>query len=227
MIEVRIMHVPGSRPRPNDLLSAFAPFNPRVSEDPTRQGPWWNLKQSLTMPIAAETTHILVLSDDMLPTPGVVENVRAVAACNRPGLVSIYSYHNQLRQVKEWQTNWIETYVYAWGCAQLIPVDLIKPFLLFNDQFVRDDWDVDDTRWVLFACWRGSPNYVFAPSLVNHRSDWESLHRPGKKHPETLWLADGPIKINNEVTFVGREQSPKEYLQSRLYRFKDPLSLPA
>ncbi len=133
MIEVRIMHVPGTRPAPTDIVEAFAPMRPVVMEDPTRNGPWWNLRQCLTRPRDPATTHVLVLNDDVIPTPGVIENVRAVAAVRRPTFVSVFSYHPGLLTAQAVGLHWIRTSVYTWGCAQLVPVELIDAFLAFND----------------------------------------------------------------------------------------------
>lgn len=208
------MHCP-PRPEPKELAQAFAPFKPQVSHDPTRNGPWWNLRQCLTMPRDPATTHLLVLNDDVLPTPGVIVSVRSVARANRDGFVSLYSYHPALLQAKKINCHWIPTYTWTWGCAQLIRVDLIEPFLKFNDEHVRDDWNIDDTRWALFACFRGKPNYVFAPSLVDHREDWDSVHMPGKQHRKTDWLSGGPILGVSKKELIYKEQDPASYLRSR------------
>jgi hypothetical protein len=219
VIAVHVLHVPGTRPRPTALLDAMAPFRPEVADDPERRGPWWNVRRCLEAPRPQGTTHVLILNDDVLPTPGVVESVRAVAAFGRKTFVTLFSYHAQLARARDLGVNWIRSSTFAWGCAQLIPVSLIEPFLRFNDEFVRDDWDIDDTRWVLFACWRREPNYIFAPSLFDHPPQLESVHMPGKQHRQTEWLASGPVRVGH-AELVPAEQDPATYLLTRKHRFK-------
>ncbi len=224
-IEARIMHVPGSRPFPEPLTNAFEAFHPLIMQDPAREGPWANARRCMTAPIHPSTSHLLILNDDVLPTPGVVENVRAVAAYGRPTFVTLYSYHRQLSEARLAGANWIETYLFTWGCAQLIPVNLIPSFLAFNDRYLRDDWNIDDTRWCLYAIARGQPNYVFAPSLVDHRSDWDSIHIPGKVHRQTTWLSEGPLVIGDGVVRQ-KEQDGAAYMASRGKWFKGEIPKP-
>ncbi len=216
MIETYVMHVPGTRPFPTLLCETLSAS---IASDPYRFGPWANLRRILQWPRKPETTHVLVLNDDVLPTPGVVESVRAVAAYGRPAFVSLFSYHSQLAEAREKGVNWLQTQVFNWGCAQFIPVALIAPFLAFNAEYVRDDWDVDDTRWTLFSCYRKQPHYIFAPSLFDHPPG-ESVHRPGKSHRQTDWLSSGPITAIGDSVLTQREQTPEEYLITRKQYFK-------
>lgn len=200
----RIMHHL-SRPWPAALelaLDPLADIEPEVFVDKESRGPWWNARRCWIEREGstfdnARPTHILVVHDDAIATPGLAYNVRAALTARPDEIVSFYSSQPQYTSLASRalsvtdKVRWAATDTGCCGLAVCMPIAVADAFVHWCDANIREDWRSDDTRIALFAAALGSRIFHTVPALFQHPPDGAGVD--GGANQSAPFVATGPL----------------------------------
>ncbi len=143
-----------------------------VIHDTVGRGCWWTARQAWLKGIAGGTDHILVLSDDMVPS---CENFLtavegAAGAVQSTAIMSLFSMRKMTRTAEGLGSAWCSTPDGVWGGSIMMSRDHARMFLDWEAAHVRLGWEPnhDDRRVAFFAMSKGIPVFVASRQIVQH-----------------------------------------------------------
>jgi hypothetical protein len=143
-----------------------------VVEDTCRSGSWPTYREAwLKGLLRAERegkTHVLVLTDDMVPCPNFCE-LASGAVSARPDMpISFFSMRRCIREALEDGLHWVQINDGFWGGASLLPAADIAAFLRWETETIDPDYRSADRRVAAWILETGRCVNVTAPSLLEH-----------------------------------------------------------
>lgn len=204
-IGVTIMHHPRRADRLPALLRACAPLEPTVVTDPEPDGPPSPLRTAKRAwaAIDPQSTHHLVLQDDVRPVPGFADRLQqAIASRPRHG-VSLFSLwdtpHNSylVRRAVVAGARFAPLSPFEWTPTQgfALPTDTARELAAYLSA-IPDKVQDDDEMIVIFCRERSIPVVSAVPHLMEHGQDPSLVdgHHNGLRAtlccPETAWPSD-------------------------------------
>jgi len=143
-----------------------------VVEDTVGRGCWWTSRQAWLRGIAGGTDHILVLSDDMVPS---CENFltaveMAAGAVGSTAIIGLFSMRKMTRTAASLGSAWCATPDGVWGGSIMMTRDHVRMFLEWEASNIRLGWEPnhDDRRVAFFAMAHKIPVFVASRQIVQH-----------------------------------------------------------
>lgn len=169
---------------------------PFVSWDEDRNGPWWNWKRAWASR-PAESTHHVVLQDDVTFCADLPDTLRAIASSG-PGEenpVSLFLPRPSIAKAFERGVWWVRTSRFLWAQGLMMPVWFGDAGVDWIEKFVQGEGVHDDTR---LAAWFKAAKrlpYVTAPTVINHIGD--------ELEGGSLMKHNGPAEKRRSQIYVG------------------------
>lgn len=116
-------------------------------------------------------SHHLVLQDDVIPVPHLIEGIEHLLdTCPTVAvsILSLFGIRGALKEAAAQRYTFVRHSGLAWGQAVVLPSGLIEHFLSFCEESIRPDFKWDDARLSIFALTFGIPVYTTVPCLVDH-----------------------------------------------------------
>ncbi len=143
-----------------------------IVEDIVGRGCWATARAAWLKGIAGGTDHILVLSDDMLPS---CENFlaaveMAAGAVGSTAIMSLFSMRKMTKNAESLGSAWCSTPDGVWGGSIMMSREHAKMFLDWEAANVKLGWEPnhDDRRVAFFAISLGIPIFVASRQIVQH-----------------------------------------------------------
>ena len=138
-----------------------------VKDDWLKQGPWYNAKRCWQIGEKSQATHHLHMQDDIRVCHNFVEGIKSVIAAFPDEIISIF--HGP-RKAFNGSARWGQSEG-AWGQGIIMPVAMVKEFLIWERQNIDPCFPHDDSRVSLFAIKTGRRVFIPFPNLIDHRDD--------------------------------------------------------
>lgn len=117
--------------------------------------------------IQEDSTHILILQDDALPSKYLIDSARALISKLPNRVISLYSHHHQIESAYQDNNHFLEL-DFLHGCvAYILPVEIAKRFIEFAPR-LRDHITADDVALSTFFHLNDIKVLNTVPSLVDH-----------------------------------------------------------
>jgi len=143
-----------------------------IVQDITGRGCWPTARAAWLKGIAGGTDHILVLSDDMIPScENFLAAVEGMAgAVQSSAIISLFSMRKMTKSAEALGSSWCSTPDGCWGGSIMMARDLVKMFLDWEAAHIRIDFNRnhDDRRVAFFAMAHKIPVFVAARQIVQH-----------------------------------------------------------
>jgi hypothetical protein len=211
-ISFAVTHVPGvplrerTVARQRVLLGRFP-----VIKDPDRHGVWPTTLTAYETALregGEDTTHILILQDDMLPCDTFAENLQAAVAAKPDVAIVLFTQTKFTADATDMGATWLTTADRAWGGAVVLPVSWAKLFIDWAERCVIHQYKHDDSRLAAWVVWTGrAPFWHTVPSLLDHVGAAESLLGHGNPNrratyydrniPVLNWQGDKVFHLRN------------------------------
>ena len=136
-----------------------------VMSDMYKRGPWWNAKRCWEHAATQQTTHHLLLQDDIEVCKDFVTGVFDVIKVFPNDVLSLF--HGP-RKNFDGSCRWGITNTGPWGQAIVMPTPLISKFLIWQDAHVDKRLKHDDSRLALFLYKTKRRTMVPFPNLIDH-----------------------------------------------------------
>jgi len=191
-IVVAVAHVPWIEERVENLAvirERCAPMEVIVAEDalpPDNAGCWPTTKRAMQAGLATGAEAVLVLHDDAIPCEvnfaPALARMRALLPEEVLGL--FFMAPSAARAAWEAGSSWLRAPGWVYGLANLYPAHLLAEFLVWVEQEIPEDYDVnvDDRRVGAWLTETGRSAWYPVPNLVEHpemRSSLGHTMRPG------------------------------------------------
>lgn len=174
-ISCTVMHASFDRKRRyavSSLISALGEEEIRqnwldfqVMGDMYGRGPWWNAKRCWTHALTTDSTHHLLLQDDVEVCDGFVEGLPQIVAGFPDDVISLFAMPR--KGFSGMDCRWGEAEG-TWGCAVVMPKALIWEFLQWEQENIKPEFKHDDSRVSLWCCNTKRTVKVPFPNPVNH-----------------------------------------------------------
>lgn len=175
------------------LLSGF-----RICDDMEKKGIWWNCKQSWGN-IPAQSTHHLVLQDDMLPCKNFIPALYEVIRTKPENIVHIFASNMAAKRSLTAGKHWYTTVDGSWGGSIILPRKHFG-WCEWADGYLQDFSPIcDDTRLDHYAICNQEPIWCVTPSLIEHIGYDKSLigNQPSKWRMSKTYIGeDDPMDID-------------------------------
>lgn len=190
-------HVPGVPLRERCVArqqEIIGPF-PMVL-DPEREGIWPTTRKAWDVALehaTPDTTHIMIIQDDIMPCDTFVENLNAALTAVPDKPVVTYSIRRTVQEAAD-EVRWaLSADNIQQGTA--IPIDWVQPFLDWSDVSLLAGYPHDDRRLCAWLIWtEKTPVWMTVPPLFQHVGHAESLvgHSNVTRYSKT-WRQDLPV----------------------------------
>jgi hypothetical protein len=180
--------------------------------DEHQHGEWPTHARALTWAADQSATHALVVQDDAVPVPNLVEHTAAAVDAYPDGPIGLYvgrgcprpaQVERAVREADEVGASWLEANTLLWGVATVLPVQDLPPLLAWC-QRVRLPYDQRLGSW--YRNQQRPVRYTW-PSLVDH-ADWPSLTGGQARRPARIaWRTGAPTSWDGPVVPIGSRAS--------------------
>ena len=167
-----VMHAPWNAYRAslvNVLRKKIA--NLKVIEDTNREGVWQTAKRSWLSAFNTNSTHHLVVQDDIEVCNGFMADLPHVISALPDKPIYLFTTRNSvLEAAQNKDSHWVRQYGALSGCGVILPKWMIKEWFEWLPTVIPDDWEpnVDDSRLALFLLSRKESAWITIPTLVEH-----------------------------------------------------------
>ena len=152
---------------------------------------WHTARRAWEISRTMDETHLLVLSDDMLPCDNFCRLLNGALAARPTDIIAIFSMRQALPEARQAGLHWVRTSEGAWGGSMVMPAALWHDLLVWERANVQPGYPHDDSRIKLYAENHGLPIMLTAPALVQHLGAATSLLGFSNSRRVASWLADG------------------------------------
>ncbi len=143
-----------------------------IVQDIVGRGCWRTAKAAWLKGIAGGTDHILVLSDDMIPScDNFLTAVEGMAgAVESTAIMSLFSMRKMTKNAEALGSAWCSTPDGCWGGSIMMSRDLAVQFIRWEAESIRTGWEPnhDDRRVAFFAMAHEIPVFVASLQIVQH-----------------------------------------------------------
>lgn len=177
-LQFAVTHVPGILVRERTVArQRILCGRIAVLEDPDRNGAWWNTRRAwrrLLETQTADTTHSVMLQDDLDPCDLFVENLEAALEAVPDKAVTFFSMRYAANNDVD-GNRWLTTADGING-GTAIPAGWVGEFVDWSDMAVTGGYPHDDRVLAAWIIWTGrGPVYATIPPLVQHVAAGASL----------------------------------------------------
>ncbi len=173
-VTVAVMHHPSRADRIPRLLARLGhPDRVHLITDHESAGIWPTARRCWEA-APPESTHHLVIQDDVLICDDLIPTMETVARILPEQVIAPYSNRSATDQERLQGNAWVRL-PGVWGQATMLPTPHIPDFLSWVDRHIRPEYKHDDRR-VTF--WLGATNrsaWAMIPSVVEHDAPSDSL----------------------------------------------------
>lgn len=186
-----------------------------VVPDVARQGCWPTVRRAWLNGLTQESTHHLVLTDDLTLPKGFWLAANKAITLFPESPISLFTVMKGARAARgHWCVSWGFT-----GAANILPTHMIGPFLQWEERNVRSGCPHDDIRLTAWATDQRIPVLTPVPCLVNHGTLPSVVKDTvGKLHSEASVYQDDVTGVDwnegaDEPYFIGVSvASPAKWL---------------
>jgi hypothetical protein len=172
------------------------------------EGEWPTHARALAWAAQQDAAHALIVQDDAVPVPGLLEHVGAAVAAYPDGPIGLYVGRSRprpeqvaraVRRADEIGASWLEANTLLWGVATVLPAADLAGLLAWGK---RCHLPYDQR----IGCWyrnqRRPVRYTW-PSLVDH-ADGPSLLAGGARTVlRVAWRTGAPASWDGPVVPIG------------------------
>jgi hypothetical protein len=172
------------------------------------RGEWATHERALEWAAGQHCSHALVVQDDAVPVPRMVEHARAAVEAYPEGPIGLYvgrsrprpgQVERAVRLAEECGASWLEADSLLWGVATILPaVDL--PGLLEWGRIASLPYDQRLGLW--YRRQRRPVRYTW-PSLVDHADGPSLIPGRPRREPRTAWRTGAPTSWDGPVVRIG------------------------
>lgn len=216
-LSIAIQHHPSRLKRKKDLLEQLQDDRVKV----IAEGDLWNNCKACLRSYDKDSTHILVLQDDIEVCRDFIPTVEKLIELRPNDHITLFTNRNAQAELayKEGK-KWLRIKRWLMAQAYVVPVSMVEPFIEFADKNLVDGMVVfDDDRWCVFHLFNHTPVYATVPSLVQHL-DWNNTtigDLYGKSKEAVLKLKDS----RTSQYYIGKDRSGFEFDWEDLDYFDD------
>lgn len=174
-VSCTVMHASFDRKRRyqvNSLISSLGEAEIRehwsdfqVMGDMHGRGCWWNAKKCWDHSLTVDSTHHLLLQDDVTVCKGFVKGLPRIIEAFPEDVISLFAMPR--KGFSKMDCRWGESEG-TWGCGIVMPKTLISEFLEWEEKNVRPEFKHDDSRISLWCVKTKRTVKVPFPNLVDH-----------------------------------------------------------
>jgi hypothetical protein len=172
------------------------------------RGEWATHERALRWAAGQDTSHALVVQDDAIPVPRMLEHAAAAVDAHPDGPIGLYVGRSRPRAVQvqraveqadELGASWLEANTLLWGVATIFPIRDLPELL---DWAWRSQLPYDQRIGAWYRRQRRPVRYSW-PALVDH-ADGPSLI-PGRpcREPRVAWRVGEPSSWDGPVVRIG------------------------
>lgn len=190
----------GKRPQWVNQMKGMLDCDPRLKVIINFESLWDSAKETLES-YGPEDTHMLVLQDDILPCRHFLYAVEDIIKLLPDKPITFFSNSDRITDAVNLGVNWVTLRTWRMAQAYVVPVQMIKDFLLWEAKHIKPEIFFDDDRWAMFLFYMGIKTYATAPSLVEHMG-WNETTLRGYKYGEfrpDLRMAKSYIGFENSA----------------------------
>ena len=136
-----------------------------VKGDMHGRGCWWNARRCWRHGLTAPTTHHLLIQDDIRVCDYFAEDLLKVIEARPTEVISLFCLPR--KGFAGLEHRWGEAEG-VWGCGIVMPKDLIRDFLEWEQKNIRPDFPHDDSRLSLYLVKHKMTAKVPFPNLIDH-----------------------------------------------------------
>jgi len=205
-LAIAITHVPDSEQRRMLLQRIIAALGPDLRQetsdfliirDTTRKGCWPTVKTAwiLSM-VGSETTHCLVLADDMLPCPDFLLGVKQAIAQKPDVPINLFSMRKMIEEARQRGDSWYLSRDNVWGGAAILPIRLVQAFLDWQKLHVPEKYPHDDGRLSMYLYLHNIWIWQTVPCLLEHIAPSASLLGHNNANRVARWYGPSALSID-------------------------------
>jgi len=177
-------------------LSSLVSFS--ICDDVNKNGVWWNCKQAWSK-VHPESTHHIVLQDDMMPCKNFIQTLYAIIQMRPENIVHIFASNDAAIKALEEDKHWYTTPDGSWGGSIILPRKHFG-WCEWSDEHFQDlERLYDDARMDFYAICNEQLIWSITPSLIEHVGYDKSLIRnaPLKYRMSRKYIGDSdPMDID-------------------------------
>jgi hypothetical protein len=129
------------------------------------RGCWWNAKRCWEHALTTDSTHHILLQDDVRVCPEFAAGVKEVIKAYPDQVISLFAMPR--KGFESLSSRWGEAEG-TWGCGIVMSKELIREFLDWEAEHVMPEFKHDDSRISLWCVKTKRTVKVPFPNLVDH-----------------------------------------------------------
>jgi hypothetical protein len=168
-------------------------------KDGSRDGVWPTARRAWIDHRRFESTHHLVIQDDITICKDFLASVNAALSVKSDVPVSFFDLSRGITDAEAKGLHWATRKSISMAQAIAIPTPMIDPAIAWIDKHVKPETEGDDERLSIYFLSHGITVWYTVPSLVEHTDNGQSL----LGHPDKL--PTGKRRI--AASFIGTNRS--------------------
>ena len=148
-----------------DAMKAQLPMA-EVVMDTDQSGPWPTAKRAWLKGEGA--THNLVVQEDIGLCKDFLAGVESALRANPFEIISFFSMSSAIKKAHKETKSWVTMKSLSWAQAVVMPMDVVREFLRWEDRNIDPQYKHDDARISLFALHSNKKVWYSSPCLVEH-----------------------------------------------------------
>jgi hypothetical protein len=181
--------------------------------DEHQQGEWPTHARALAWAAEQDTSHALVVQDDAVPIPGMLDHVAAAIDAQPDGPIGLYVGRSRPRpeqvaravhRADEVGASWLEASTLLWGVATVLPATDLPALVAWGCR-CHLPYDQRIGAWYRNQC---RPVRYTWPSLVDHADGPSLLTGRARTLPRVAWRTGAPRTWDGPVVHIGARHGP-------------------
>ena len=185
-LSIAIVHAPFSSWRRANVISIKRALNMRdhpehsliIESDPGRSRSAWAVAAQAwrkCLVSSSGASHHLVMQDDVELCNNFLNGVERVVQAMPQEAISLYGNRKDFDVAKLEVRHWIGYKDPCWGVAVILPAEVTRDWLAWNNKYIKPEYPHDDVRLAAFLLFNDKRMWCPAPSLVEHLGAGKSL----------------------------------------------------
>ncbi len=170
----------------------------------------WNSCVKTLSNISEDVTHLLVLQDDILPCMDFVPTVERLIDLFPTEPLTFFCNKKTQDQARIQGVHYVMLQKWLMAQAYVMPVAIIKDFLVWSDQHIKPELYFDDGKWSMYLYYKNIQVRATAPSLVEHLGWNETTLSGYQQQKPTTVGSDGSI-INVDTLHCPVQRNDFDY----------------
>lgn len=172
-IAVAVMTVPSRQKLVTPLVLNHLPKDTQISVD--GGGLWHNARKCWLANIEKGRDYCMVVQDDVEPVRDFMVNVWKMVQDRPTDVLSLFcSRMRDMDEALKDGASWVEYDNICWGQTIVLPTKIAKAVVEWSDQYVKDEWIMDDARVALWSVLNGHKIYCPVPTPLQHKKELKS-----------------------------------------------------